>query len=281
MELDGKRVLLTGASSGIGWALAKALSAAGARLVLVARREERLRQLDSELVIPADLSVPGQAERVAREAGAVDVLINNAGSGVGGSTWAVADKAEARRMFEVDFWTPLALIGALTPGIRERGGAIVNVTSIRQVMAWPSFGHSAAAQAALSQVTETLRLELDGNGVQVVEVIPGPVDTPALGASKLLPGLAESLDAIFGMGTPHELASMVVAALREGRERVFYPERTTREAYERPEELRAKIAQAVRQAGRLPDELTDTLVVGADSPLIAEAVATWEREHLG
>lgn len=76
---------------------------------------------------------------------------------------------------------------------RRREGTVVNVTSVRQVLAWPTFGHSSAANAALAMFTETLRLELMRFGVHVVEVIPGPIDTPAQGPTALVRGFAEAV----------------------------------------------------------------------------------------
>jgi short-subunit dehydrogenase len=280
MELKGRRVLVTGASSGIGWEAARAFAAAGAEVVAVARRRERLAVLEDLLdgaatVLVADLAEPGAVERVAAESGAVDVLVNNAGSEAGGAVWAVGDRAEARQMFEVDLWAPLALIAALVPGMVARGaGAVVNVTSIRQVVAWPGLGHSAAAKAALAQATETLRMELDGTGVGVVEVIPGPVDTAALGASLLLPGFVELLDGLFGTGTPEDLAAEIVTAVRYGHDRVLYPAAVAG-AYDDPAGTRATLATAAReQAGTTGD-----LVVGPDHPLVRDAKEAWERSR--
>ncbi|MFC0038091.1 SDR family NAD(P)-dependent oxidoreductase [Actinomadura rayongensis] len=280
MEIKGRRVLVTGASSGIGWEAARAFAAAGAEVVAVARRRERLAVLEDLLdgaatVLVADLAEPGAVERVAAAAGTIDVLVNNAGSEAGGAVWAVGDRREARQMFEVDLWAPLALIAALVPGMVARGaGAVVNVTSIRQVVAWPGLGHSAAAKAALAQATETLRMELDGTGVGVVEVIPGPVETAALGASLLLPGFVELLDGLFGTGTPEDLAAEIVTAVRDGHDRVLYPSAVAG-AYDDPVGTRAALATAARErAGTTGD-----LVVGPDHPLVRDAKDAWERSR--
>jgi len=295
-DLNGKRVLVTGASSGIGYCLAQAFATEGCELALVARRRNRLDALADRisssgrrrpLVVPADLSSRGEAARAAREAiealGPIDVLVNNAGSAVGGSVWAVADRDEARADFEVDFWSPLALIGHIVPGMRRRGeGTVVNVTSLRQAFAWPSFGHNTAAQAALALITETLRLELLRFGVHVIEVIPGPIDTAAQGPTGLIPGIVEAVHGRLGVAEPEEIASMIVDAVRHGRDRVFCPEETTRAAYENPIKLRKQIAEDVTRVyaqSPLPGEVIDHLVIGADHPLIVQARERWETEH--
>lgn len=226
-------VLLTGASSGIGRALALGLGARGARLALAARRVPLLEQLADELaasgaprpvILPADLSRRGAASELAAQArealGAVDALVSNAGGGVGGSQWAVGDGDAAREAFEVNFWSPVALAAALVPAMRERGaGTVVNVTSGAPYGAtWPSFGTYASTKAALSTVTEVLRSELAGSGVRVLEVVPGPVDTAVQGETRLVPGIEKVIDRS-PMGDPDRLAVLIVRALEpEARE---------------------------------------------------------------
>src|SRR5919106_123655 len=129
IQIAGSHVLLTGASSGIGRELARELAGRGARRALAAEAEEAL--------------------------GAIDILINNAGGGLGGRIAAVGDRDEAREAFETNYWSPLALISSLVPSMAARGrGAVVNVTSMAQVGTWPGFGAYAATKAALGVATE-------------------------------------------------------------------------------------------------------------------------------
>ncbi|MFI5290325.1 MAG: SDR family NAD(P)-dependent oxidoreductase, partial [Polyangia bacterium] len=154
-DLNGKRVLVTGASSGIGRALSKALAQAGAKLAIAARRVGALEALADEIalaggarpvVLTADLSARGEAERLGARAiealGAVDILVNNAGVGAGGAQVVMGDADEARALFETNYWAPLALTRALVPEMRKRGaGAVVNVASIGAVTPMPFAGH--------------------------------------------------------------------------------------------------------------------------------------------
>jgi uncharacterized protein len=289
-RLEGRRAVVTGASSGIGWYTALAFARAGADVVLVARRADRLadlaRVIEDETgrraeTLSVDLSVRGAAAAAAQEilsGGVVDVLVNNAGSAVGGSIWAVADRDEARSAFEVDLWSPLAFIGAFVPPMRRRGdGTVVNVTSLRQSISWPSFGHSSAAKSALAQITETLRLELARHGVDVVEVIPGPIETPAQGPTKLVPGITEAIHARFGTAEPDALADRIVRAVLGGEPRVFLPD-SVADVYEHPGPMRRQLAVDARDllgASELGD-VVDTLVVGADDPMIEAARQEWE-----
>src|SRR3954469_1002755 len=171
--INGKRVLLTGASSGIGEEAAKRLAARGARLALVARREERLHRVADEIarashprpeVIAADLGVRGTAAQVARRAvdalGPIDVLVNNAGASIQALTWLPGDGDEASSVFETNLWSPMALVAALAPDMVARGeGVIVNTGSMAQVSPFPHLGHYSASRAALGLITQAMRLE--------------------------------------------------------------------------------------------------------------------------
>ena len=229
-------VLFTGASSGIGREAALRLGTGGARLALVARREEALRALAVEieaaggpepLVLGGDLSVPGTAtelaQRALRELGDIDVLVNNAGGSTQGLAWQLGDAEAARAIFETNLWSPLALIAALTPGMVERGrGAIVNTGSMARVSPFPRLGHYAASRAALSAATQTLALELRPHGVRLVELALGPVDTDSSRANRDLPGGERWLDGPPGLGDVGAAAGALVHAVTGDRHGVVH-----------------------------------------------------------
>ena len=295
MDLNGKTALVTGASSGIGWELARALAARGVRLAISARRTEQLEELGEEVtrkggakpaVLPSDLSVRGAAKELAEKAagalGRVDIVVNNAGSGVGGLQWVVGDGDEGRETFELNFWTPLALIQELVPPMRDRGkGAVVNVTSIAQILAMGGLGHYNASKAALAMATETLRLELSGSGVQVLEVVAGPIATAIQAEARLVPGADELLKRA-PLGKPATLARLTVRALQRGRKRLVYP-RALAGAYNFPFAGRAYVARgAARFAKRMTEAdqaLLSSVVRGGSSgdPMAQAARETWER----
>ncbi len=181
-------VLLTGASRGLGLALARGLAARGARLVLSSRTPDDLRAAGASLpdpsavtTIPADLSLPGEAERLAAAAlaarGRVDLLINNAGFGYFALLREV-DGATLRRLFEVNAFAPLLLARALLPALLQAGGGrVVNVVSSAAFSALPAAGAYGASKAALGVLGRVLRLELEPAGIEVVNVYPGTLDT--------------------------------------------------------------------------------------------------------
>lgn len=235
MELSGKKVVLTGASSGIGRELAVALARRGAVLALAARRAELLDALADEIsadgsprpiVFGVDLSVSGAAAELGRNAvaalGGVDIAINNAGSNLTGAQSVVADSAAARRVFEVNLWSPLALTAAVLPAMRAvSSGVIVNVTSTVQAVPLPLLGYYAASKSALAQATRSLRLELAGTGVRVLEVVPGATDT-ALRDIDELPWKTTP-PPTFPPVAPASTAAAIVRALERGTRRVVHP----------------------------------------------------------
>ncbi|WP_454790840.1 SDR family NAD(P)-dependent oxidoreductase [Mycolicibacterium lutetiense] len=235
IDLAGKKTVITGASSGIGRELALALAQRGATLALAARRKDLLDDLADEIsgtgaprptVLPVDLAVPGSAAELGRRAldalGGVDIAINNAGTNLTGAQSLVADSAAARAVFEVNVWSPLALTSALLPAMRAAdSGVIVNVTSTVQAVPLPLLGYYAASKAALAQATKSLRLELAGIGIQVLEVVPGATDT-ALRDIDELPWKT-SPPPTFPPVTPASTAAAIVRGLERGARRVVHP----------------------------------------------------------
>jgi uncharacterized protein len=236
MDIRGKRVVLTGASSGIGRALAVALADRGAVLVLAARRRALLEGVAEEveaaghqppIVIDTDLSTVGAAQSLGKHAlsvmgGTVDVVINNAGANVTGPQSRIGDSAQARRMFEVNVWSPLALTATLLPSMIAAGsGVIVNVTSTVQAVPLPLLGYYAASKAALAQATRSLRLELAETPIRVLEVVPGSTDT-ALRDIDELPWKSAPPKTLPPV-SPKSTAAAIVRALQRGSTRVVYP----------------------------------------------------------
>lgn len=235
MDLSGKKVVLTGASSGIGRELALALARRGAVLALAARREDLLDALADEIsadgsprpvVFGVDLAVPGSAARLGRDAvhalDGIDIAINNAGTNLTGAQPVVADSAAARQVFEVNLWSPLALTAAVLPAMRAAGaGVVVNVTSTVQAVPLPLLGYYAASKAALAQATRSLRLELAGTAIRVLEVVPGATDT-ALRDIDELPWKTTP-PRTFPPVAPGSTATAIVRALDRGTRRVVHP----------------------------------------------------------
>ena len=236
MDLKGKTALVTGASSGIGTCFARRLAADGADLIITARRADRLDALADEIrkahgvqvtTLALDLAQPeAAAELFARTEGAgrtVDVLVNNAGVGIGGAQLVVGDDDMARELFETNYWSALALVSALVPAMRERRfGAVVNVASIGAFAPMPRAGHYSSSKAAMSQMTETMRLELRGSGVHVFNVQPGPVETGMLAEFGAVPG-GDGFLARMPHGNADVLAKKIVRGLERGQRSLVYP----------------------------------------------------------
>lgn len=185
--LAGRLALVTGASRGIGAAIARALAHEGARVALVARNAEPLRTLTAELAggafaIPCDVGAGG-AESIVADAlsaaggGTPDVIVNNAGA------FMIADAADTsvqafRSTLDVNLVGPFALVHAFLGALRERGsGHVITIGSIADRAIFPGNAAYAASKFGLRALHEVLRAELRGTGVRTTLVSPGPVDT--------------------------------------------------------------------------------------------------------
>jgi len=177
MEIKDRVVLVTGASMGIGHAIAQALVAAQARVVFAARSLDKLRVATQEhgarafavgMDVTRDDSVDLAVQRVEREFGAIDVVVNNAGSGGGMSRWRDTDSHSLRDMMDVHFLGTERVMRAVVPSMIQRGsGTIVNFSSTLGYVAMPGTAGYNAAKAAVVMLSRTLRAELRTQGVDV------------------------------------------------------------------------------------------------------------------
>jgi short-subunit dehydrogenase len=181
-SFEGKVVIVTGASAGIGASLVSGLHQRGARIALVARNESKLMALagTDDLVIAGDLTDDSVRtnliERTIERWGRLDVLINNAGRG---SYYSVVNSPldDARSMFELNFFAPLHLSQLAAPWLIRTKGTIANVSSIAGQISIPWLPVYSASKFALASLTSTQRMELRRQGVNVMGVFPGYVDT--------------------------------------------------------------------------------------------------------
>ena len=183
MRIEGKVALITGASEGIGRACAEALAKRGANLTLVARSEKKLKTVarTEDAVIVGDITQAETREQAVVQTltkfGRIDILINIAGIGLYAPSWKTPLE-DARRMFELNFFAPLALVQLAAPHMRQRhSGTIVNVSSVAGCATLPWLTLYSASKAALESMTEGLRIELRKDGIRTLTVCPGYVQT--------------------------------------------------------------------------------------------------------
>jgi len=173
-----RRVLITGAASGIGRAIAEDLTRSGDEVIATARDVARLRSLAVAERLPLDVDDDRSVEEAIRSAAPIDVLVNSAGFGVGGPTERVP-LGEVREMFETNVFGVIRMIQAVVPQMRERGrGTIVLISSMTSRFPWPLGGFYAASKAALESIGEALQIELRPYGIRVIIVQPGVIRTP-------------------------------------------------------------------------------------------------------
>ncbi|MEU6736810.1 SDR family oxidoreductase [Streptomyces physcomitrii] len=183
---SARTAVVTGASSGIGAATARQLAAAGFRVVLTARRKDRIEALAAELresgaeavAQPLDVTDRGAVEDFARTLGSCHVLVNNAGGALGADPVASGDPAQWRQMYETNVLGTLHVTQALLPALTASGdGTVVVLTSTAGHGTYEGGAGYVAAKHAEHVLAETLRLEIVGQPVRVIEVAPGMVKT--------------------------------------------------------------------------------------------------------
>lgn len=217
--LAGKKVLLTGASGGIGIALAEALAAEGAHLVLSGRREVELSALAERVggrVVVADLADRADVDRLLVEAGEVDVLVANAAlPGSGGL--ASFTTAQVDRVLEVNLRAPIALAHGLVPAMVTRGsGSLVFVSSLAGLTASKRTSLYNTTKFGLRGFALALHDELHGTGVGVSVVLPGFVRDAGMFAET-----GVKAPAGFGTVTPQEVAGATLDAIAKNRPHVL------------------------------------------------------------
>jgi NAD(P)-dependent dehydrogenase (short-subunit alcohol dehydrogenase family) len=198
--VDGKIILITGGSSGIGEAAAKKIAEAGGEVVLVARTPENLEKVASEIrairggtahVYPCDLAdmdaIAAMADKVLDDLGGVDILINNAGRSIRRSLELSYDRIhDYQRTMQLNYLGAVQLILKFIPGMRERGfGQIINVSSVGVQTRAPRFGAYIASKAALDSLCDSLQAEVVSDDVKFTTVHMALVRTPMISPTKM------------------------------------------------------------------------------------------------
>jgi NADP-dependent 3-hydroxy acid dehydrogenase YdfG len=233
-SFTNKVVLVTGASRGIGRAVALAFAQEGAQLVLAARSADRLAQVENEvrdlgsatLSVVTDVTshdaVAALVDAAMNRFGRIDVLVNNAGIGKVGGIESAAFESDVRQTLQASLFGMIDVTQRVLPILRkQRSGAIVNMSSVMGRKAFSRFGSYAIVMHAVSAFSDSLRQEVAGDGIRV------SVIHPALTATDLLREAAEAeMPPPFRHMTPlssEDVARAVVAAVRRGKRRVVLP----------------------------------------------------------
>jgi short-subunit dehydrogenase len=220
LQLAGTTALLTGATGGIGGAIARALGARGVQLVLSGRREDELSQLAEDLGgrgVVSDLAVAADVDRLAAEAleAQVDVLVANAAHPATGLLSALSGE-EIDRILDINLRAPIALARALAPAMLARGrGHLVFISSLSGKSAQPASSMYSATKFGLRGFGLALREDLRGTGVGVSVVAPGFIRESGMFANtgvKLPPGV--------GTKSPQDVAAAVIRAIEDNRAEV-------------------------------------------------------------
>lgn len=226
-HLENKKVLITGASSGVGAAFAAQAARAGAHVLLVARRETELQQVADQIIVrggkadifPTDLSeiaaIDGLIQKVIDTHGTVDVLVNNAAHSIRRDLSESLDRYhDFERVMRLNFFAPIRLIRGFLPKMQEqKHGYIINVLTAGVAMATPRFAAYASSKAALSHLTDTMAVELLSDGVHCAGIYLPWVRTPMMDAT----GIYKETDAM----TPDDAALWIMQAITERKQHVL------------------------------------------------------------
>jgi len=235
MQISGKTALITGASSGIGAAIAKELARQGAQVLLIARNEARLKQVETEIkaaggqarFYSVDLgdaeAVKAVAQRVQTEVGTPDILVNNAGSGC----WKfIQDTSaeEAWQMMELPYFAAFNVTRAFMPEMLKRNtGHIVNMSSVASRFVWPGATAYIAARWAVRGFTEALRADLYDTKISVTLYESGVVESPYWehnpGCRERVPKIAKLIPNL----TPAQVGAAVAKGIRRNKRRIVIP----------------------------------------------------------
>jgi len=215
VQISGSTALLTGATGGIGHAIAREMTARGARLVLTGRRAEVLGELATELdarMLEADLSEPQEVERLLAQAGDVDILIANAALPASGRLETYTTR-EIERALQTNLAAPIAMAHALAPAMVARAtGQLVFICSLAGKAATPGAPLYSATKHGIRGFAASLRIDLRGSGVGVSTVFPGFIRDAGMYADA-------NIELPRGVGTrsPQDVARAVVRAIERNR----------------------------------------------------------------
>lgn len=224
MDIKDSVIIITGASSGIGAATARAAAQAGARLVLAARREDRIEGLAEELggaiAVRCDVTSQEQVDSLVQAAldefGRIDVLVNNAGQGLQATTEQI-ELDDLRAVLELNLVAPLAMMQAVLPTMRRQGaGGIINISSGTTFADVPGTGGYVASKIALERLSAIARNELDGTGITVSTMIPFATTTEFLTSIRAGRADAEAMTAGATFDTPEQVAEAILQLIKSG-----------------------------------------------------------------
>lgn len=237
-DLNGKKVLITGGSRGIGPIIAQSLVNRGANIILTARSDSALREVVNRLyksglnilAIPADLRDSSQREKlvidVMKKFGTIDILINNAGLETEG-IYAELSWSAIRENIEVNLVAPMALTRHILPVmLNKKAGHIINISSIAAKSGAPYAAVYSGTKAGLAEWSRALRLELAGTGVHFSTIFPGYVREVGMFAR-----FGVKSPWIIGSCSPYQVANAVINAIEKGRLEILVNSRPLRYSF--------------------------------------------------